>query len=87
MYSRMSWEATFGPMPARSPAGTGAVHPPEAGFVGKHDPQPPTAPLHRPPCPLHSTRETIFLKGVLRRNVLLRMERTRHQLAPAMPTE
>jgi hypothetical protein len=29
----------------------------------------------------------LFFKGVLSRDVALRMERSRHQLAPAMPAE
>ena len=52
-----------GPDAARCPARPWPVDPAEPRFIGKHDPQPPTASGCRPPCPLYGTWEAAFLKS------------------------
>src|SRR5580704_12473027 len=44
-------------------------------------------PHNRRAKPPTDSPEEAFFKGILRLNVTLRMKRTRHQLAPAMPVE
>jgi hypothetical protein len=43
--------------------------------------------LRRPRALAARRQKSVFFKGILRRNVALRMKRTRHQLAPAMAVE
>jgi hypothetical protein len=52
-----------GPDTARCLARPWPVHPAEPRFIGKHDPQPPTASGCRPPWPPYGAWEAAFLKS------------------------
>src|SRR5580704_2611074 len=86
MYSRMSWEATCGLMPAGAQHGRGRLMRPNrassANMIRRWRPRLAAAARAR-----LTARAKPFFKGILRLNVTLRMKRTRHQLAPAMPVE
>ena len=45
------------------PRADGWRGPTETRFIGKHDPQPTTAPGRRPPSPLYRAWEAVFLKS------------------------
>jgi hypothetical protein len=83
MYSRMSWAATSGRVLIGRPAPANA-HAPEARFVRENDSQASPAPGGSPPRFPHRIRKAVFFKSILRYQVALGMERTRHQLAPAV---
>src|SRR5580704_4769131 len=80
----MSCEATPGLMPAGAQQGRGRFIRPKrasaANMIRSRRPR-----LSRRA--RFTARGKRFFKGTLRRNVLLRMERTRHQFALAMPAE
>src|SRR5271156_649067 len=81
MYSRMSWAATSGLTLLGAQHGRGRLMRPKrassANMMRKR--LPPLAGLSS------QHLESRFFKGILSRDVAFGMERTRHQLAPAMP--
>src|SRR5580658_2280749 len=75
------------PRPIGSPAQSRAVHAAKARFVGEHDAQAATPSGSNPPGLLHSIWKAVFFKSFLSRDVALGMKWTRHQLAPAVPSQ
>src|SRR5665647_96539 len=86
MYSRMSCAATSGLTPVGAQQGRGRFMRPKrassANMTRSDDRAWPP-----PAWPSLQHHENRFFKGVLRRKVPLGMERTRHQLTPAMPMQ
>src|SRR6266404_3386964 len=87
MYSRISWEATSGLVPIGAQHGRGRlIRPNRASSVNMIRKRRPRLAAARRAF-LTALGKPFFFKRVLSRDVAFGMKRTRHQLAPAMPSQ